>query len=103
MTSIIVSLVLVPSRENATTDLLGQKLLDHFIRCLRLSVHQEGDPDRESTNDLFVLSLVSVLQHLVQRLFRCGSQHDETHGVSRSFSGHCRVLEEDVPERIVNV
>lgn len=68
-----------------------------------LAVHDEGCADCNSTNDLLVLCLGRIGDHLVKHTLAGLSKHDQTHGVSGSFGCSRVVLEEDVLQLVVDV
>lgn len=86
----------------SSTYSIAQQALDHLVRLFLLSIKHERDSDGQSSNDLLVLSLVRVLDHLVEGLCRSRSEHDESHRVPSSFTCDGRVVEEYVSKGVVD-
>jgi hypothetical protein len=82
---------------------VAEKVLDERVGYLFPAIHDERDTNGETANDLLVLRLVRVLQHLVDGLLRARAEHDEAHRVTSGLSCDGRVVEEDVTEVIVHL
>jgi hypothetical protein len=89
--------------KNRITHLIGRQCLDEPIRLLLLAVHQEAEADGEAANDLLVLRLVRVHEHLVDGLLGRGPEHDQAHGVARGLAGDCAVVVQDGAQLVVDI
>ena len=83
--------------------LLCHEQLDHIIRLLLTAVEDERETDRKTTDDLLVLGLPRVSQHLLRTgRVRC-AEHDETQGVPSSLTSDSGVSEERLLEIVVRL
>lgn len=85
------------------THSVTEKGLDQSVGHLIPAVHDERDTNGETTDDLLVLRLVRVLEHLVDGLLRARAEHDESHRISSGLSCDGRIVEEDVTEVVVHL
>lgn len=59
--------------------LFAEELVDDPI-CLFLdAIADKRNTHSETPNDLLMLSLVSILKHLIDNFFRARAEHDQTH------------------------
>ena len=83
--------------------LLCHEQLDHIIRLLLTAVEDERETDRKTTDDLLVLGLPRVSQHLLRTGRVRRAEHDETQGVPSSLTSDSGVSEERLLEIVVRL
>jgi hypothetical protein len=83
-----------PVKITAETHLIRQKGVDDIISLLLSPIEHECNAHREATDDFLVLSLMRILQHLVQAPRRGRSEHDESHSVPTGLTRNSRIAEQ---------
>jgi len=74
------------------TNLIGDHLFNNVIGTFPLLVHDKCNSNSQTSNNLLVLSFMGVGEHFLEDLFGLGTKHDETHGVSSTFTGSSAIL-----------
>ena len=64
--------------------LVASEAVDQTVGLLLAPVHRHGDADSEAAEDLLVLCLLSVGDHVLDRHRRLGAEHHQAH---RNASG----------------
>lgn len=66
--------------------LVSTEAFNEGISLLHASIHHQGNPHCQTTQDLLVLCLLSIAYHVLDGLGRLRAQHDQTQGQARSFT-----------------
>ena len=73
-------------------NLVVAERLDEGVGLLQPAVHEQGDADSQASEDLLVLSLLCVGDHVLDGCLGLGAELNEAHGDAGSLAGHCIVL-----------
>lgn len=66
--------------------LVSTEAFNEGISLLHASIHDQGNPHCQTTQDFLVLCLLSIAYHVLDGLGRLRAQHDQTQGQARSFT-----------------
>mmetsp|Transcript_26485 Transcript_26485/g.69630 ORF Transcript_26485/g.69630 Transcript_26485/m.69630 type:complete len:312 (-) Transcript_26485:950-1885(-) len=81
--------------------LVPRQLLNQRVRAFFPAVHHKSKSNGQAPDDLLVLGLVRVREHLVDRVFRRSAQHHKTHSKPCALTSNSLVLEQDLLQLII--
>lgn len=70
-----------------------KKLIDDVVGFPFETVEKKRDADCQTADNLFMLRLMGVLNHLVERLWRSGAEHHKPHPIAGCLASNCIVVE----------
>ena len=74
------------------TNLVVAERLDESVCLLKPAVHEQSDADGETSEDLLVLGLLRVGDHVLYGGLRLRAELDEPHGDAGGLAGDCVIL-----------